>query len=118
MPTTVFHVFHDDDDSLTLGTRAAQRVHEVAADHGCEVEVFCFGPAQRRLTGPGGSAAGEVYNRRIDALVASGVRVTACVNAARAEGTEAELTRRGLRLRVARDEFLRHTLEAATVITF
>jgi hypothetical protein len=37
---------------------------------------------------------------------------------ARTDGTEADLTRRGLRLRIARDEFLRFTLERATVITF
>ncbi|GAA5037051.1 hypothetical protein HNP84_003045 [Thermocatellispora tengchongensis] len=118
MPKTVVHVFHGDDDSIVTGTRVAQRVHEVAAERGAEVEVFCFGPAQRRLTDGGSSPASAAYNRQIDELIAAGVVVGACVNAARADGTEAELARRGLNLRVARDEFLRFTLEQATVIGF
>ncbi|THA71626.1 hypothetical protein E6R60_27650 [Streptomyces sp. A0642] len=118
MPKTVIHVFHDDDHSITTGTRVAQRIHEVASDHDCVVEVLCFGPAQRRLTDGGASEAGVTYNRQIDELIAAGVAVGACVNAARADGVEAELVRRGLNLRVARDEFLRFTLEQATVITF
>lgn len=118
MPKTVVHVFHDDDDSLATGTRVAQRVHETAADHGCDVEVFCFGPAQRRLGGEPGTEAVSTFNRQIDELIARGVPVGACVNAARAEGTEEALLRRGLSLHVARDEFLRFTLEQATVITF
>ncbi|RKE23577.1 hypothetical protein [Streptomyces sp. TLI_171] len=118
MPKTVIHVFHDDDDSLATGTRVAQRVQEVAAERGVVVEVFCFGPAQRRLSSTDGEGPVAVFNRQIDGLVASGVVVGACVNAARTEGTEEELTARGLRLTVARDEFVRFTLEQATVITF
>jgi hypothetical protein len=116
---TVIHVFHDDDDSLTTGTRVAQRVQEIAPENDCVVEVFCFGPAQRRLAAdPGSSDASRTFNRQIDELIADDVRVGACVNAARADGTEAELVRRGLTLTVARDEFLRFTLEQATVISF
>ncbi|WP_037568842.1 hypothetical protein [Phaeacidiphilus oryzae] len=118
MLKTVIHVFHDDDDSIATGTRVAQRIHEVAPDQGSSVEVFCFGPAQRRLTDGDASVASATYNRQIDELIADGVLVGACVNAARAEGVEAELARRGLNLRVARDEFLRFTLEHATVVTF
>ncbi|TDC13037.1 hypothetical protein E1265_28665 [Streptomyces sp. 8K308] len=118
MPKTVVHVFHDDDHSVVTGTRVAQRIQEVAADHGSAVEVFCFGPAQRRLATPGASPADATYRRQVDELTAAGVPVGACVNAARADGTEAELLRRGLTLSVARDEFLRFTLEGATVITF
>ncbi|MFJ8749255.1 hypothetical protein ACIREO_07960 [Streptomyces sp. NPDC102441] len=70
------------------------------------------------LTDGGSSEAGAVYNRQVDELTAGGVVVGACVNAARADGSEAELLRRGFNLRVARDEFLRFTLEGATVITF
>ncbi|MDH2442581.1 DsrE family protein [Amnibacterium sp. CER49] len=116
-PKTVVHVFHDDADSPRTGSRVAQRVAEVAAERGVEIEVFCFGPAQRRLAGDG-TEAGGVFNDQIDALVASGVRVGACVNSARAEGTEAALRARGVVLSVARDEFVRFTLEGATVITF
>lgn len=118
MPKTVVHVFHDDDDSLATGTRVAQRIQEIAPEQGVSVEVFCFGPAQRRLGGAGGSEAVATFNRQIDELIAGGVRVGACVNAARAEGTEDQLTARGLELSVARDEFLRFTLEQATVVTF
>lgn len=117
MPKTVIHLFHDDVDSLTLGSRVPQRIHEVASDHDVTVEVFCFGPAQRRLAASG-SAAERTFNRQIDELIASGVRVGACVNAARADGTEQALEERGLVLRVARDELLRFTLEGATVVTF
>ncbi|MCX5141892.1 MULTISPECIES: hypothetical protein [unclassified Streptomyces] len=118
MPKTVIHVFHDDDASITTGTRVAQRIQEVAAEHGTTVEVLCFGPAQRLLADPAASGASAVFNRQVDELIAGGVAVGACVNAARADGTEDALAGRGLRLRVARDEFLRFTLEGATVISF
>ena len=110
------HVFHDDADSLRTGTRVAQRIAEVSDERQVGVEVFCFGPAQRRLAETGADAA--VFNEQIDALVADGVRVGACVNSARADGTEATLRARGVVLSVARDEFVRFALEGATVITF
>jgi hypothetical protein len=118
MSKTVIHVFHDDDDALATGTRVAQRIQEIALEHGSGVEVFCFGPAQRHLSSEGGSEAVVTFNRQIDELIADGVVVGACVNAARADGVEDELSRRGLNLQIARDEFLRFTLEKATVITF
>jgi hypothetical protein len=111
-------VFHDDDHSVATATRVAQRVQEIAPEHDCTVEVFCFSPAQRRLTSADGSDETATYNRQIDELIADGVVVDACINAARAEGTEDVLAARGLSLRVARDEFLRFTLEQATVINF
>lgn len=113
---TVIHIFHDDADSITLGSRVPQRMLEVAHEHDVEVEVFCFGPAQRRLSDAGDEAA--TFNRQIDELVAAGVHVGACVNAARADGVEDALRDRGLVLRVARDEFLRFTVEGSTVVTF
>jgi hypothetical protein len=116
-PKIAVHVFHDDPDSLRTGTRVAQRVAEVSDERRVEVEVFCFGPAQRQLAETT-SEAGAVFNGQIDALVASGVRVGACVNSARADGTEAALRERGVVLGVARDEFVRFALEGATVITF
>jgi len=117
MPKTVVHVFHDDDDSVVTGTRVAQRILEVAGDRGVELEVFCFGPAQRRI-GRRATEADATFDRQLDELVAAGVVVGACVNSARADSTEAALEARGLRLRVARDELLRFTLEGATVVTF
>jgi hypothetical protein len=118
VPKTVIHIFHDDDASVTTGSRVAQRILEVAGERGCSLEVFCFGPAQRRLTADDGSEATATFRRQIGELVAAGVTVGACVNAARADGVEAELATRGLVLRVARDEFVRFTLEQATVVSF
>ncbi|MFD1713649.1 DsrE family protein [Amnibacterium flavum] len=116
-PKTVVHVFHDDADSLRTGTRVAQRVHEVSGENGVDIEVFCFGPAQRRLIRAEDETS-RIFNTQIDELIEAGVRVGACVNAARADGTEDALRARGLVLSVARDEFVRFTVEGATVITF
>lgn len=115
MPKTVIHIFHDDPDSLLIGTRLPWRINQVAAEHDLTVEVFCFGPAQRHLAETE-TETGVTFNRQIDALIADGVRVGACVNVARADGTEQALRDRGLTLSVARDEFVRFTLERATVI--
>ncbi|MGC5168790.1 DsrE family protein [Luteimicrobium sp. DT211] len=117
MPKTVVHVFHDDDDAVVTGTRVAQRMLEVAGERGVEVEVFCFGPAQRRLGRQDGEADAN-FNRQLDELVAAGVVVGACVNSARADGALDDLTARGFDLQVARDAFLRFTLEGATVVSF
>ncbi len=114
---TVAHIFHDDADSLTIGSRLPGRIAKVAADDDIGVEVFVFGPAQRRLTQTD-SETDRLFNAQIDELIASGIRVGACINSARAEGAQDALTRRGLTLSVARDEFIRFTLERATVITF
>jgi hypothetical protein len=117
VPKTVIHVFHDDDDSVVTGTRVAQRILEVARERDVELEVFCFGPAQRRI----GRSADEVdvmFDRQLDELMAAGVVVGACVNSARADDSEDALAARGFNLQVARDEFLRFTIEGATVISF
>lgn len=116
-PKTVVHLFHDDPDSVRTGARVAERILEVAPERGVEVEVFCFGPAQRLLAQDGGDLADHL-NERIDGLVANGVRVGACVSFARADGVEDALRHRGIVLGVARDEFVRFTLEGATVLTF
>jgi hypothetical protein len=117
MPKTVVHVFHDDDAAVVTGTRVAQRILEVAPERGIEVEVFCFGPAQRRLGRQDGDAD-LTFNRQVDELVVAGVVVGACVNTARADGTDDDLRARGLSLEVARDAFVRFTLEGATVLSF
>lgn len=114
---TVIHLFHDDADSIATGSRVAQRILEVAPDEGIELEVFVFGPAQRRL-GAGDTEADHTFNRQVDELVAAGVVVGACVNSARADGAEDALRARGLDLQVARDQLVRFTLEQATVVTF
>jgi hypothetical protein len=118
MATSVIHLFHGDDDSLSAGSHVAERIRQVAADQGVEVEVFCFGPAQGALSATDQSKVLTEYNQQIDELVAAGVRVGACVNAARAAGTEDALAARGIRLEFARDAFVRYAVEGATVLTF
>ncbi|WGL52416.1 DsrE family protein [Nocardioides sp. BP30] len=114
---TVAHIFHDDADSLIIGSRLPARVAEIAAHDDIGVEVFVFGPAQRHLTQVD-TETDRVFNAQIDAVIAAGIPVGACINASRAEGTQTTLAQRGLKLSVARDEFIRFTLERATVITF
>jgi len=96
----------------------AERVRQVADDHGVELEVFCFGPAQGALTEPSDEKVRVEYRDQIDALAAAGVRVGACLNAANAAGTTDALTARGLTLEFARDAFVRFGLEGATMISF
>ena len=117
MSTVVFHLFHGDNDSLSAGSHVAERVRQVAAERNVSVEVFCFGPAQGALSTSGSATLAE-YNQQIDDLIASGVPVGACANAARAAGTEEALTARGITLQFARDAFARYAIEGATVITF
>lgn len=117
MAKTVIHLFHGDDDSLSAGSHVAERIRQVAAGQGSDLEVFCFGPAQTALSRPDGPVRAE-YNEQIDDLAAAGVPVGACLNAARAAGTEEALQKRGIKLQYARDAFVQYALEGATVITF
>lgn len=118
MAKVVIYLFHGDEDSLAAGSHVAERVRQVAGDEHVELEVFCFGPAQGALSDTSGDATRAEYNRQIDELVAAGVPVGACLNAARAAGTEQALQGRGITLQYARDAFVRFALEAATVINF
>ena len=118
MAKTVIFLFHDDEDSLSAGSHVAERVRQVATDQGLTLEVFCFGPAQRALTEPSDRPVHVEYREQMEALVAAGVTVGACLNAANANGTFEELTRRGVTLEYARDAFVRYGLEGATVISF
>ncbi len=117
MAKVVIHLFHGDDDSLSTGSHVAERIRQVAAGQGADLEVYCFGPAQAALSDPQGDVRAG-YNQQIDDLAAAGVPVGACLNAARAAGTEEKLAKRGIRLQYARDAFVRYALEGATVITF
>ena len=118
MAKVVIHLFHGDDDSLAAGSHVAERVRQVASNHGVDLEVYCFGPAQGALSDTTGDPTRTEYNRQIDELVAAGVPVGACLNAARAAGTEETLGARGITLQYARDAFVRWALEGATVIGF
>ena len=118
MAKTVIFIFHDDNASLDTGSHVAERVRQVASDQGVELEVFCFGPAQRALTEDSSDPVREGYRRQINELAAAGVAVHACLNAANTAGTADALTARGLTLEFARDAFVRYALEGATVISF
>jgi hypothetical protein len=118
MAKVVIHLFHGDEDSLSAGSHVAERVRQVAGDQQVELEVFCFGPAQSALSDRSDDPTRTEYNQQIDELAAAGVPVGACLNAARAAGTEQALTERGVVLQYARDAFVRFALEGATVINF
>lgn len=116
MAKVVLHLFRDDQDSLSAGSHVAERIRQVAGDHNVEIEVFCFGPAQRALTND--DPALTEYNQQIDELIAAGVPVGACLNAAAAAGTEHALSERGIALQYARDAYIRYALEGASVMNF
>lgn len=118
MAKVVIHLFHGDADSLAAGSHVAERVRQVAEDQKVDLEVYCFGPAQGALSESSGDATRSEYNHQIDELVAAGVPVGACLNAAHAAGTEQALADRGITLQYARDAFVRFALEGATVINF
>lgn len=117
MAKTVIHIFHGDDASLSAGSHVAERVRQVAAEQSVELEVFCFGPAQSALSSTSGEALAD-YNQQIDELIAAGVSVGTCLNAAKGAGTEAALRERGVELQFARDAFVRWASEGASVISF
>jgi hypothetical protein len=116
MSKVVIHLFHGDADSLAAGSHVAERIRQVAGDQHVDLEVFCFGPAQTAL-GSADTSLAE-YNQQIDDLVAAGVPVGACANAADANGTRPMLSARGVTLQYARDAYVRFALEGATVISF
>lgn len=118
MAKTVIFMFHDDNASLDAGSHVAERVCQVAGGQSVELEVFCFGPAQAALTEDSSDPVRVGYREQIDALIAAGVTVHACLNAANAAGTAEALTSRGLALEFARDAFVRYALEGAAVISF
>ncbi len=118
MSKVVIHLFHGDIDSLSAGSHVAERVRQVVGDENIDLEVYCFGPAQGALSDVLGEVTHREYNQQIDELIAAGVSVGACLNAAQAAGTEAALARRGITLQYARDAFVRFALEGASVINF
>lgn len=118
MPKNVFHLFHDDAASLTTGSHVALRVQQVAAEAGTEVEVYCFGPAQKALTSTDTDGPIATYNRTIDEIIAAGARVTACHSIAESMGTLEQLQARGIQIEYARDAFARYAIEGATPISF
>jgi hypothetical protein len=118
MPKVVIYLFHADEDSITAGSHVAERVRQVMEEQGTDLEVFCFGPAQRALTSSPENPVHIEYNTQLDELIAAGVPVGACLNAAKSAGTDEGLSARGFTLQFARDAFVRYALEGATVMSF
>jgi len=118
MSKNLFHLFHGDDASLTLGSLAAFRSHEQTKANGVNVEVFCFGPALQALAVTDTEGAVRTYNENIGSLIDSGVRVAACLNAADASGIAEGLRARGIILESAVDVFARCAADGTNVITF
>jgi hypothetical protein len=114
MPKTVIHIFHDDDASLTTGAHVAERIRQVAAARGVDVEVYLFGPAEQALL----DADRVEFNKLIDDLVERGVQVTTCLSIAGSLGAGDAFAKRGIQLEYAREAFARYTVESATVISF
>ena len=118
MAETVTFIFCGDGASLSTGSHVAERVRQVADDVDLALEVYRFGPARAALTSSFDDEVHVEYRAQIDALVAAGVRVGACLNAAVANETEDELHRRDLTLEYARDALARYGLEDAVVVSF
>ena len=118
MAKTVIFLFHGDNDSLNAGSHVAERVRQVSSAAGVDLEVFCFGPAQSAMTEVSADAVRVESRAQIDALVAAGVRVGACANAAIANAQDEELTARGVTLEFARDAFIRFAVDGAAVLSF
>jgi hypothetical protein len=114
MRKTVIHIFHADHASLTTGAHVAERIHQVAAARGIQVEVYVFGPAEQALL----DADATEFNTHIDALVGHGVQVTTCLSTADALGAADRFAKRGIQAEFAREAFTRYTTESATVISF
>lgn len=114
MAKTVIHIFHADTDSLTSGSHVAERVRQVAAVRGVELEVYLFGPAEKALL----DADQVAFNKQIDDLVTAGVQVKACLSVAVGAGAADALAQRGIQLEFAREAFARYALEHAAVISF
>lgn len=118
MPKNVVFLFRDDDASLQLGSRLAEGLATAGADD-VELEVFCFGPAQRALSVASGDTPERVeYRQRIDRLASLGVRVGTCRGAAEAAGMSEEMLERGIALESPRDRVLQYAREGAAVLNF
>jgi len=50
MSKVVIHLFHDDAASLGTGSHVAERIRQVMAERGAQLEAYVFGPAEKALT--------------------------------------------------------------------
>jgi len=110
----VIHIFHDDPDSLNTGSHVAERIRQVKDERGVDLEIYLFGPAERALEGEDNDS----YRETIYSLIEAGVPVHTCIDIANAMGKAEDFAAKGLKLEYAREAFVRHALEGATVISF
>ena len=114
MKKVVIHIFHDDKSSLGTGSHVSERIRQVKDQHGVELEVYVFGPAERALNDP----AHAECRRTLVKLAKAGVPVHLCRDIAESVGKSQEFTALGFTLEYARDAFVRYAIEGAAVISF
>jgi hypothetical protein len=114
MTKLVIHIFHADDNSLRTGSHVSERIRQVKDQHGVELEVYVFGPAERALD----DSSHADYRHALVSLAKAGVPVHICRDIAESMGKAREFTELGFTLEYARDAFVRYAVEAASVISF
>jgi hypothetical protein len=114
MKKVVIHIFHDDSSSLGTGSHVSERIRQVKDQHGVELEVYVFRPAERSLDVP----AHAEYYQTVVSLAKAGVPVHLCRDIAESMGKAQEFTALGFTLEYARDTFVRYAIEGATVVSF
>ena len=110
----VIHLFHADDSSLGTGSHVSERIRQVKAERGVDLEVYIFGPAEKAL----GDSAHSELRAVLTNLAHEKIPVHVCRSIAEDLGKADEFTRLGFTLEYARDAFVRYATEGATVITF
>jgi len=118
MAKTLFHLFHKDGASLSLGSTAALRSGQRSGETGVDAEVLIFGSAQKVLADPSDEGPPRTFNSNIDEMITSGIPVSACIKAAEATGTDGDLRARGITLVDAVAMFARCAREGMNVVTF
>ena len=113
MKKLVIHLFHVHENAALTGAKLADRVRQVYAEHGVELEMFVFGAAIGALFDP----AQAEYRKALDALVQAGVTIHVCRQTVEMMAQVDTLSAAGYGLEYARDAFLRYANEGATVIS-
>jgi hypothetical protein len=114
MKKVVIHIFHADNSSLGTGSHVSERIRQVKDQHGVDLEVYVFGPAERALDDP----AHAEYRETLVSLAKAGVPVHICRDIAESMGKTQQFTELGFTLEYARDAFVRYAIEGAAVISF
>jgi len=92
----------------------SERIRQVKDQHGVDLEVYVFGPAERALEDP----AHADYRRTLVSLAKAGVPIHICRDIAESMGKAQEFPALGFTLEYARDAFVRYAVEGAAVVSF